>query len=324
MKKYTWIVLVLLLTSILLISCSPKARVEEDKKLSLVTSIFPIYDWTREIIGDGAQNIELSLLIDKGIDLHSYQPSVDDLAMIGDCDLFIYVGGESDGWAKDAISNRSKSINLLEELGDQAKKEEIVEGMEDGHEDHDNHHDHKHEEEFDEHIWLSLKNAKILVRSIGERLGQLDPENKDLYVANSLAYIGKLDELNKSYEEVVDNSVNKTVLFGDRFPFRYLVDDYKLKYYGAFAGCSAETEASFETLAFLSNKLDELGLKNILTIEGRKHKIAETIVANSKDKNQDILVLDSMQSITREEIENGSNYISIMESNLEVLRKALE
>ena len=209
------------------------------------------------------------MLLDNGVDLHSYQPTADDIIKISDCDLFIYVGGESDGWVEDALKEATNKdmrvINLLDVLGERVKEEEVVEGME------------------------------------AEEEESLDGE----------------------YQAVVDNAVRKTVLFGDRFPFRYLVDDYGLSYYAAFAGCSAETEASFETISFLAGRVDELGLPCVLTIEGAQHKIAETIVQNSAAKNQSILTLDSMQSTTSADAANGTTYLSVMESNLDVLKQAL-
>ena len=185
-------------------------------------------------------------------------------------------------------------------------------------------HGHAHEEEADEHVWLSLKNAKTLVAAIADALQELDPDNKSTHAANAAAYIEKLSALDGAYQSAVDGAARKTVLFGDRFPFRYLVDDYGLHYYAAFAGCSAESEASFETVSFLAKKVDELGLPCVLTIEGKNHKIAETIVENTAEKNQKMLTMDSMQSTTSEDVANGTTYLSVMEQNLGVLKEALD
>ena len=184
-------------------------------------------------------------------------------------------------------------------------------------------HGHDHEEEADEHAWLSLKNAKILVGAISNALQELDPDNKDTYAANAAAYIEKLSTLDGAYQSAVDGAAHKTVLFGDRFPFRYLVDDYGLGYYAAFAGCSAESEASFEMVSFLAKKVDELGLPCVLTIEGKNHKLAETIVQSTAGKNQKVLTMDSMQSMTSKDVANGATYLSVMEQNLSVLKEAL-
>ena len=332
MKKITALLLALFVLVGALAGCGKQNDTNKTDKLSIVTTIFPEYDWVREILGDKADNAEITMLLDNGVDLHSYQPTTDDIVKISDCDLFIYVGGESDGWVEDALRNAAnrnmKVINLLEVLGDSVKTEEIVEGMQEEHEHEDAHaHDdaeeHEHEEEADEHVWLSLKNAKMLVRVISKALQELDPDNKDIYAANADAYVKKLSALDAEYQAAVDAASNKTILFGDRFPFRYLVDDYGLRYYAAFVGCSAETEAGFETISFLAKRVDEWKLPCVLTIEGAQHKIAETIVRNTTTKNQKVLTMDSMQSTTTQDVKNGTTYLSVMEKNLSVLKEAL-
>ena len=500
------------------VNAKPAAEKAPEKSLKIVTTIFPEYDWVREVLGDQAENDELTMLLDNGVDLHSYQPTADDIVKISDCDLFIYVGGESDGWVDDALKNATnknmKVIDLLEVLGDSVKAEEVVEGMQETEHDHGHDHskevstfeddevqdrslsdwagdwqsaypfaldgtlddafaamaeegemtadeyktyyqngyktditnidiegdhieftyedgkkvgsdykyvgyyiqnwstgtkaamyrfeaedkdsgapvyiefndhmiepaaehfhirmsnesfdaivdpenswptffpadmtgeeicehmeghdhdededheheegeEHEHEEEKDEHVWLSLKNAEVLVNAISASLQELDPDNKATYAANSSAYIEKLSALDGEYQAAVDAATYQTVLFGDRFPFRYLVDDYGLSYYAAFVGCSAETEASFETISFLAKKVDELGLPCVLTIEGAQHKIGETIVQNTAEKNQKVLTMDSMQSTTSKDVKNGTTYLSVMEQNLSVLKEAL-
>ncbi|MBO4706591.1 MAG: zinc ABC transporter substrate-binding protein [Spirochaetaceae bacterium] len=293
--------------------------VNSSGKPKIVTTIFPEYDWVNNILGQNPADIELTMLLNSGADLHSYQPTVADIMKISICDLFIYVGGESDKWVddalKEAVNKNMVVINLLETLGDKVKEEEIVEGMQGE--------DEEDEAEYDEHVWLSLKNAAILCDVIADAVCKIDAPNAATYKANAAAYIAKLNALDAKYAQAVTNSAVKTVLFGDRFPFRYLVDDYGLSYYAAFVGCSAETEASFETIAFLSKKVDELSLGTILTIDGNNHKIAQTIAQNTKAKNQKILMLDSMQSVTSKDVKNGANYLSIMENNLETLKIAL-
>ena len=333
MKKITALLLALFMLVGALAGCGKQNDTNQTDKLSIVTTIFPEYDWVREILGEKADNAEITMLLDNGVDLHSYQPTADDIVKVSDCDLFIYVGGESDGWVEDALRNAAnrnmKVINLLEVLGDSVKTEEIVEGMQEEeheHEDahaHDDAEEHEHEEEADEHVWLSLKNAKMLVRVISKTLQELDPDNKDIYAANADAYVKKLSALDAEYQAAVDAASNKTILFGDRFPFRYLVDDYGLRYYAAFVGCSAETEAGFETISFLAKRVDEWKLPCVLTIEGAQHKIAETIVRNTTAKNQRVLTMDSMQSTTSKDVKNGTTYLSVMEKNLSVLKEAL-
>ena len=288
--------------------------------VEVVATIFPIYDWIKEI--SKGSDVNINLLLDSGVDLHSFQPAVDDMVKIAKCDVFVYVGGESDEWVEDSLKNvvnkNQVSINLLKILGDKVKSEEIVEGMEHEHEHHE--HEHESESESDEHIWLSLRNAEIICKYIAEKLSELDENNKEIYSQNCSEYVKKLSELDSEYDEVIDKSMRKILLFADRFPFRYMADDYGLKYYAAFSGCSAETEASFETVMFLSNKVEELKLPYVLTIDGTKHKIAETVISNTKSKNQKILVLDSMQSTT---LNNNTSYLEIMQKNLETLKTVL-
>ena len=327
MKKITALLLALFMLVGALAGCGKQNDTNQTDKLSIVTTIFPEYDWVREILGEKADNAEITTLLDNGVDLHSYQPTADDIVKISDCDLFIYVGGESDEWVEDALRNAAnrnmKVINLLEVLGDSVKTEEIVEGMQEEEHEHEDVEEHEHEEEADEHVWLSLKNAKMLVRVISKALQELDPNNKDIYAANADAYVKKLSALDAEYQAAVDAASNKTILFGDRFPFRYLVDDYGLRYYAAFVGCSAETEAGFETISFLAKRVDELKLPCVLTIEGAQHKIAETIVRNTTAKNQRVLTMDSMQSTTSKDVKNGTTYLSVMEKNLSVLKEVL-
>lgn len=327
MKKITALLLALFMLVAALAGCGKQNDTNQTDKLSIVTTIFPEYDWVREILGEKADNAEITMLLDNGVDLHSYQPTADDIVKISDCDLFIYVGGESDEWVEDALRNAAnrnmKVINLLEVLGDSVKTEEIVEGMQEEEHEHEDAEEHEHEEEADEHVWLSLKNAKMLVRVISKALQELDPNNKDIYAANADAYVKKLSALDAEYQAAVDAASNKTILFGDRFPFRYLVDDYGLRYYAAFVGCSAETEAGFETISFLAKRVDEWKLPCVLTIEGAQHKIAETVVRNTTAKNQRVLTMDSMQSTTSKDVKNGTTYLSVMEKNLSVLKEAL-
>ena len=310
------------------------------KALKIVTTIFPEYDWVREILGENPAGAEVTMLLDNGADLHSYQPTAEDIMRISTCDVFIYVGGESDKWVDDALKESvnpdMKVIDLMDVVGDAAKEEEVIEGMEsddhdhedadhedDDHEDEDHHHEGG-EKEYDEHVWLSLKNAEKIVGAIAEALGALDTANKAVYDSNAAAYRESLTKLDTEYKNAVDAGKTKTLLFGDRFPFRYMVDDYGLSYFAAFVGCSAETEASFETITFLSGKVDELGLKCVFKIDGSDGKIAETIVGNTKTKDQKVLTLNSMQGVTAQDVADGAKYLKIMEDNLSVLSEGLK
>lgn len=310
---------------------------EKSDKIKIVCTTFPSYDWISELTA-GVENVELTLLQDKGVDLHSYQPTADDMIKIKESNLFVYVGGESDAWVDDAIEDIHRedfsAISLMQILGDNVKQEEVKEGMQAEDEEHDadehdadEHEDHDHdaeEVEYDEHVWLSLKNAETICAVLADKLEEINPENKDKISENAKSYIEKLSALDAEYEKTVSSATNKTVLFGDRFPFRYLVDDYGIDYFAAFVGCSAETEASFETVAFLSGKVDDLGLNTILTIDKSDKKIAKTIVANSKEKSAKILTLNSMQTVDKKQIEDGATYLKIMQENLNVLKEALK
>jgi zinc transport system substrate-binding protein len=293
-------------------------------RLKIVTTIFPEYDWVMNVLGDNPADAEGTLLLDNGVDLHSFQPTAADIMKISTCDLFLSVGGESDKWVDDALREATNGdmvvVDLLDVLGDAVKEEETVEGMQA----EDEHGQEEEETEYDEHVWLSLQNAAKLCGYIAGKLGDIDPDYKDAYTANANAYVEKLNALDGKYKEAVNAGNTKTLLFGDRFPFRYLTDDYGLDYYAAFVGCSAESEASFETIMFLANKVDELGLKAIIQIESADGKIARTIKDTTKTKDQTILTLDSMQSTTSADVKNGASYLSIMEKNLEVLKDALK
>lgn len=503
---------------------------------SVVCTIFPEYDWVKEILGDHADNAEITYLLDNGVDLHSYQPTADDIMKISTCDLFVYVGGESDEWVEDALAEAAnkdmKVINLMDVLGDSAKVEELKEGMqesehehshdhskkvstfeddevqdrplsdwegdwqsayslvldgsldeawehksEDGkmtaeeykeyytkgyksdysaisiHDDHikftdndgnvtesdyeytgyyiqnwstgtkaamyrfeavdkesgapvyiefndhiiepekaehfhirmsnesydaivdpegnwptffdaalspegvceevighdhknedkdEDEHDHEHEEaeaeekheheheheegeaEYDEHVWLSLKNAKVLCAEIEKNIEAIDSANAADYKANLDSYVAKLDELDNSFKTLVDVSSVKALVFGDRFPFRYFVDDYGLDYFAAFIGCSAESEASFETIKFLSDKINELDCKTIFTIENSVKDIAEAVISNSGKTDVTIAELNSLQSVSNADISSGTTYLSLMQKNYDVLADILK
>lgn len=293
-----------------------------EKKLSVVATIFPAYDWARQIIGENEDHVALTLLLDKGSDLHNYQPTVEDIYKISTCDLFIYVGGESDKWVPDALAQAvnkdMKTVCLLDALGSAAKEEEALEGMED--------HEEEGEDEgpeYDEHVWLSLRNARTLCAALCKALQAVDPACADAYQTSLNTYDAALAELEGRYAAAIGNASRKTLLFADRFPFRYLADDYGLSCYAAFSGCSAETEASFETVNFLVNKVDELALPYILVLEGGDTRLAETLVGNSRAKNAVILRVNSLQSVTAKGVEEGVTYLGVMESNLEVLKTAL-
>ena len=264
-------------------------------------------------MGERVNDVDLTLLMKNGTDMHSYQPSVDDIIRISDADLFIYVGGESDEWVEDALKGASgRALNLMETLGDALREETPLPGMEP---------EDEEETAYDEHIWLSLPNALACCRTIGECLESMGVVSRRESGADE--YGAELLDLHSRYQEAVQNAPLKTVLFADRFPFRYLTDDYGLQVYAAFQGCSAETEASFETVAFLASALDELSLPAVLTTESSDGKLAQTIIRTSARPGTPVLSLNSMQSVTEADIASGTEYLSVMEANLDVLSSAL-
>lgn len=351
MKKIVSVILSILVVAVASTSCGKSARIDSsptadhNDKLKIVTTIFPEYDWVREIIGENAETVDLTLLLKNGVDLHSYQPSTEDLIAISQADVFVYVGGHSDTWVADALKNAANpdriTINLFDVLDDTLKPLVISEGMEHHHDEHDHnehshddhdHNEHDHDEhehhhddsEKDEHVWLSLPRTQAAVRYIAEQIAKADPANADVYLANAEKYENELETLHQEYQEVVNAGEINTIVFTDRFPFFYMADDYGLNYYAAFTGCSAEAEASFETVALLAQKIDELALENVITIENRTHKIPETVIESTKTKDQNILVLDSLQSVTQKQIEEDLTYLDVMKSNLNVLKTALQ
>lgn len=353
MKKFAAFAMFVLATALMFVACSAESneKATAQKKVSIVATIYPQYDWLKNVLGDRLDAVNLKLLIKNGTDLHSYKPSAQDIAAIASADMVVFVGGESDEWIEKALKATPKEgrvqVNLMEALGDRVKEEEVVEGMqaeeehhhehgeeteehEHEHHEHAEEHEHEHHEhaeapENDEHIWLSLKNAELLVMNLADALSKVDTAHATENHMNAGLYIAKISALDAQYRAATDSASLKTILFGDRFPFRYLVDDYGIKYFAAFVGCSAESEASFETVAFLAGKMDSLALPAIFTIDGSNGKIARAILdASKKSKETPVLTLNSMQSVTDAQMQSGTDYLSIMQSNLEVLKKAIK
>lgn len=318
MKKLLFFVCVFTTCVMTLAGCGTASAEgsQEAKKdaLKVVTTIYPLYDWARNIDPDA----DLTMLLDNGVDLHSYQPTADDIVKICNADVFLYVGGESDEWVEGVMEkagDKVKAISLLDLLGDNVKEEEIVEGMEaeEGEEE---------KEECDEHIWLSLKNASIAVSEMEKVFAEIKTSNAEAYQANAADYQKKINDLEAKYANFFSSVTNKTILFGDRFPFRYLADDYGLTYYAAFAGCSAETESSFETILFLAGKVDELNLKTVYVTETSDGKIAQTVIDNTKNKDAKIVTVNALQSITGDK-KDKVTYLNLMEENLKAFQDSL-
>lgn len=325
--------LCLILSCFGFVSCREKsasAQASKAEKITVLASVFPAYDWARNLAA-GSDNVSVDLLLKDGVDLHSYQPSAKDIVKISTADIFIYVGGESDQWVGDALKNAGNEnqivINLMEVLKGFVK-EEVVEGMQADDNEHEEgeahvpeHADHEHEKraerEFDEHVWLSLNNAIASSNEIARAIMERDESNAQIYMANLVSYVQALSSLKEAY---VNEFAGKTIIVCDRFPFRYLTDEFGIKYYAAFVGCSAETEASFETIAFLAKKCQELDAKAVFVTESADKKIARTVISSANRESAPIVTLDSMQSVTLKQAKKGANYLDIMRSNLEALK----
>lgn len=308
-----------LLISVLLGSsaCSPPTpqQDQEEGRLKIVTTIFPQYDFARQIGGD---KISLQMLVTPGGESHSYEPTPRDITAVNNCDIFICSGGESDVWSKVILKSVNTENKTIIKLMDcvEAVEEETTEGMTEkptlG----------KAEEgpEYDEHVWTSIKNAKKISETIAEAMCEKDKQNAELYTDNLISYIKQLDDLDKSYQEAAAAAKNKTLIFGDRFPFRYLFDDYGLKYYAAFPGCSADSDVSAKNMLFLINKVRENNLSAVYYIEFSARKIADTVAAET---GAEPLLFHSCHTVSRTDFENGVTYIELMTQNLENLKRGL-
>ena len=338
MKKY----LVLFLIFVFVFTSCQKKSAETERaeagKVTVLATVFPVYDWARNLAA-GSESVSVDLLLKDGVDLHSYQPSAADIVKISTADIFIYVGGESDTWVATALKNAGNEnqivINLMEVLKGFVKEEEVVEGMQTEEDEHDHSgeeaHDsedershaleiaqHTHDEvEYDEHVWLSLNNAIASSNEIARALMEKDESNAQIYMANLVSYVQALSSLKEAY---ANEFGGKTIIVCDRFPFRYLTDEFGLNYYAAFVGCSAETEASFETIAFLAKKCEELNASAVFVTESADKKIARTVISSANRGEIPIITLDSMQSTTQKQANKGADYLEIMRANLEALK----
>ena len=293
----------------------PTEPANDTAKLNVVCSIFPPYDFVRTIAGD---KVDLTLLLDSKTDLHSYSPTADDIMKISQADLFVNIGGESDDWAEDVIASAAnenlKVVSLIDLVN--AVEEEALPGMQEEEEEHEE----EEGPEYDEHVWTSLKNVIMIVPALTDTLCELDAANADFYRANSTGYLQSLQALETQYAETIGAAARKTLLFADRFPFRYLADDYDLTCYAAFSGCSAETEASFETMTMLVDTVKEQNLPYILMIDGSDGSVAESV---SRQSGAEIRVLNSCQSVSADDIAAGATYLSIMNDNLQIINEVL-
>lgn len=312
MKKILSILICAVLCITVMCSCGDNGT--SHGGLKIVCTAFPQYDYVRNILGTSDS---VTLLLDDGADLHSYEPTATDIIEIASADLFIYIGGVSDSWVEGALKSANSDSLKAVALMDMVETYDVdyVAGMEKEH-----NHNHEGEHEKDEHIWLSLRNSAKVTQILCDIICEIDTANAEKYKSNAQNYINSLNELDGEYKAVVESAKRKTLLFADRFPFRYLVEDYFLEYHAAFSGCSSESEASFQTMAFLIDKTKELNLPVVITIEGSDGSIAEMIC---KETGAKTVTLDSCQSVSAADIENGTSYINIMKNNLEILREAL-
>ncbi|WP_300367361.1 metal ABC transporter substrate-binding protein [Brachyspira sp.] len=322
MQKKILILNFSILLLILFISCSNTNNKNDDGKLKVVTTIFPIYDFTRNIVGD---NMNLQMIIKPGVEIHSFNSTPADIIDIQNADVFIYIGGESEQWAEKVVSsmdtnNGKKIIKLIDYV--KALDEEIVDGME-AEEEHDHeegrNHD-EHEKVYDEHIWTSPKNAMLIVNTICEALSEIDVNNADIYKANADKYNQELSSLDNEIREAVNSAKRKNIVFGDRFPFRYLTEEYGLEYRAPFNGCSSQLDASPKTIAYLINYIKDNKMPYLYYIELSNEKIANTLAEQTGIKK---LKLHSGQNISKEEFNAGVTYLSIMRDNLESLKMGL-
>ena len=327
MKKYIATLLLAVFFMSALFGASAHTAAASEEKLNIVATVFPLYDFARAVAGDKA---EVTMLLKPGAEIHSYDPSPADIIQIQNADIFLYVGGESDVWVDEILSSMDTSHKQVIRLMDTVSlvEEETVEGMQEEEEEH--HHDgdaleaegepETEEAEYDEHVWTSPKNAVVMVQAIAGALEAADVKNKEAYAMNAKAYTTSIQAVDAAFEAVVSQSLHHLLVFGDRFPFRYFADAYGLEYRAAFPGCSTETEASAATIAYLIDTVRQNKLPYIYTIELSNGNIARSI---SEQTGAQILTLQSCQGISRDAFEAGETYVSIMQKNVEALKKGL-
>lgn len=297
-----------------------KTEKTDDGKLKVVATIFPAYDFARSVCGDTAN---VTLLLPPGAESHSFEPTPQDIINIQNADLFIYVGGESDSWVDDILKSMSEPVKTLKMMDCVTTvEEEIVEGMEEEQAEESGSDENQGDEiEYDEHVWTSPKNAIKIVKSISTALCGISKENEKTFTDNTDKCVSELEQLDKDFSDFFSTVTNKTLVFGDRFPFRYFADEYGLTYYAAFPGCSTETEPSAATIAFLIDKVKSEGITTVFYIEFSTHVIADTIAEST---GAAVTMLHSCHNVSEDDIAAGTTYISLMKQNLETLKTALK
>jgi zinc transport system substrate-binding protein len=299
--------------------------------LSIVTTIFPPYDFARAI-ADGKADV--TMLIDPGTEVHTFDPTPEDIIKIQNADVFIYIGGENDAWVDQVLESMDVSGKTILRLIDAVTpvEEETVEGMQS---DHDHAHEeeaHAHEEEareheeehhhgYDEHIWTSPKNAISMINYIADALGRIDEDNAESYTQNAADYTAQIAKVDEQIQSIVDASQTKLLVVADRFPFRYLADEFGLDYRAAFSGCTSESEASARTLAYLIDTVKEKDINFVYYIEFSNQAVAKAV---SEQTGAEMLLLHSCHNVTREDFKAGVTYLKLMQDNAENLEKGLK
>ncbi len=311
--------LVLLLPALILCSCTQNVSAPvNSSEVNILCTGFSQYDWAKNIAAS-VDTVNVDMLQKHGVDTHNFQPSADDIIRISNCSIIICTGGEADRPIFDILDslgdNKPIVINMMAEL------EPHLISIDKNHSSQQ--HIHYEFSDYDEHIWLSLKNAEILCKVISDNIISIDPDNAKTYESNTSAYLSKLSDLDKTYTDAINNSLRREIVFADRYPFAYISRDYGLTCYCAFPGCSAETDASFDTILSLSAKIDEFDLTSVMTIDRGTLNIDEAVISNSKKTDIKTLSLNSLQSVSDNEIQAGLTYISAMEENFEVIKEAL-
>ena len=316
MKKIVKVLILPIFIGIVLFATGCETNKKSNDKLSIVSTIFPGYDFARQIAD---KNADITMLLSPGMESHNYDPTPQDIIKIENADIFIYVGGESDEWVDDILDNidtsKTKVIKMMDSVD--TLEEEVVEGMQEETEEETG---GEHEEEYDEHVWTSPKNAIKLTKAISNAIIEKDAENKEQYESNTTAYVEKLESLDSDFKAIINNASRKEIIFGDRFPLRYFVEEYGLTYYAAFPGCSSDTEANASTIAFLIDKVKEDQIPVVFYIEMSNQKIAKTIAEETGAKT---LEFHTAHNVTKQEFNNRITYIDIMKNNIKVLKEAL-
>ena len=293
----------------------------EDGKTQVVCTLFPYYDFARQIGGD---DVDVTLVVPAGRETHSFEPTPMDVIRISQADVFIYNGGESEQWVADILDAAGEDIPCVLSMMDAAElhEEELVEGMQGGASAHD-HHDHDEDEEeieYDEHIWTSPVTAMALCRAITDGLCQADPDHADSFRARLVDYLAALETLDGTFRQIVAEGSRDLLVFGDRFPLLYFCREYGLDYRAAFHGCAGDTEPSLATLKYLIDLVNEQHIPVVYTIELSSRKVAKAIAETT---GAQVRTFHSSQTVSRAEFDAGVTYLQLMEANADVLREGL-